>query len=175
MRIAVVSTSSGAGKTTLARALAAHYDVPHIELDAFHHLAGWQPNPEFELQVADAVQQPGWVVDGNYYGRLGTSATGAADLVVWLDLPIWVCLWRMGRRTARRWLTREELWNGNRETFYAAVLARDSLFRFALSTYRRRRREMPARLEGRPVVRLRSQRDVDAWFANLRAADTLTR
>lgn len=164
-RIAIVSSISGAGKTTLGRRLAEACAVPFIELDAIHHLAGWEPAPDFEAKVAAAIAQPGWVVDGNYYGRLRGTVTGAADLVVWLDLPVRVCLARMARRTARRGLFREVLWNGNRETFYNAVLARDSLFRYALSTYRRRQREMPARLAGRPVVRLRSQTEVDAWLA----------
>lgn len=174
MKIAIVSTTSGAGKTTLARRLAAHYGVPHVELDSLHHLAGWAPNPDFESDVAAALREPGWIVDGNYHGRLRSLVTDAADLVVWLDLPIWVCTWRMATRTAGRRLRREELWNGNRETFHNAVLARDGLFRYALSTYRRRRREMPARLRGRTVVHLRSQRAVDAWLAELLAADTLT-
>jgi adenylate kinase family enzyme len=174
MRIAVVSTSSGAGKTTLGRRLASLYSVPFVELDSLHHLAGWEPNPDFERVVGAAVEQPGWVIDGNYHGRLGDTVTGAADLVVWLDLPMWVCVWRMAKRTARRRLWREELWNGNREDFYNAVLARDSLFRYALSTYRRRRREMPGRLGDQTIVRLRSQGEVDAWLANLEAADTLT-
>jgi adenylate kinase family enzyme len=174
VRIAVVSTSSGAGKTTLARKLARHYGVPHVELDSIHHLADWEPNPDFEREVATALEQPGWIVDGNYHGRLRGMATDRADLVVWLDLPMAVCTWRMAKRTFRRWVTREELWNGNRETFYNAVLARDSLFRFALTTYRRRRREMPSRLREQVVVHLRSQRAVDAWLAGVEATDTLT-
>ena len=76
----------------------------------------------------------------------------------------------LARRTAERLLRREELWNGNRETLWAAVFARDSLFRFALCTSRRRRREMPGRLAGTRYVRLRSQREVEAWLS----AATLT-
>jgi adenylate kinase family enzyme len=125
--------------------------------------------------VAAAVGQPDWVADGNYHGRLRGIVTDAADIVVWLDLPIRVCLWRVARRTARRWVTRQELWNGNRETFYSAVLARDSLFRYMLSTYRRRRREMPARLQGKTVVHLRSSAEVGAWLAERQATATLTR
>lgn len=164
-RIAVVSTMSGAGKTTLAKLLASRLGVPCIELDALHHLADWQPAPDFEQKVAIAAAQAGWVIDGNYHGRLKGSVTDAADVVLWLDLPVAVCLWRMAKRTARRIVTRKELWNGNRETIYAAVFARDSLFRFALSTYRRRRREMPGRLAGARCVRLRSQAEVNRWLA----------
>ena len=164
-RISVVATSSGAGKTTLARRLAEHYGLRHVELDSLHHLPGWQPAPDFEARVAAEVGEAGWVIDGNYHGRLRGMVTDAADLVIWLDLPIAVCLARMCRRTARRIARREVLWNGNRETFRNAVLARDGLFRFTLATYGERRRVMPDRLAGRPYVRLRSQAEVDAWVA----------
>ena len=39
-----------------------------------------------------------------------------ADTVVWLDLPLRVCLRRLwGRTAAEDPRAREELWNGNRE------------------------------------------------------------
>jgi adenylate kinase family enzyme len=38
-----------------------------------------------------------------------------ADTMVWLDLPRWVVLPRVIRRTLKRAVTREELWNGNKE------------------------------------------------------------
>ena len=38
-----------------------------------------------------------------------------ADTIVWLDLPRRTVMTRVIRRTIRRVLTREELWNGNKE------------------------------------------------------------
>ena len=46
-RIVVVG-SSGAGKTSLARRLAAQLGVPHIELDALHFAEDW-------IEVPDAL------------------------------------------------------------------------------------------------------------------------
>ena len=51
---------------------------------------------------------------------------------------------RATRRTLKRILTREELWDGNRERFWAAFFGRDSIIWWALSTYRRKKREFPA-------------------------------
>jgi adenylate kinase family enzyme len=171
VRVSVIG-SSGSGKTTLARELASRYGVPFVELDALHHLADWEPNPRFEAEAEAALAAPGWVIDGNYMGRLGTRVVAAAQLVVWLDFPLWLCLARLARRTARRLRRREELWNGNRETFRNAVLGRDGLFLFTIRNHSRRRREWPARLAGLEVVRLHSPREVARWLSELSAAPT---
>ena len=70
MRIVVVGTS-GAGKTTLARRIAASLELPHIELDAINWQSGWrdltQHDPEeFVRRVDEAIEAEAWVVDGNY-------------------------------------------------------------------------------------------------------------
>ena len=59
MRISVQGTS-GAGKTTLARRLAARLGVPHIELDAINWQPGWRGLNEdapalFAARVAQAL------------------------------------------------------------------------------------------------------------------------
>jgi adenylate kinase family enzyme len=70
MRIVVVGTS-GAGKTTLARKIAALLVLPHIELDAINWQSGWRDltrhDPEeFVRRVAEVIAAEAWVVDGNY-------------------------------------------------------------------------------------------------------------
>lgn len=114
-RVAVVGTP-GAGKTTVARALADRLGVPWIELDALFHRPGWgKPDPdEFRAAAAEAVAGDGWVTDGNYSGASGL-IWDRADTVVWLDLPRRTVMTRLLRRTAGRVVHRTELWAGNRE------------------------------------------------------------
>src|SRR5262245_66425581 len=116
MRRVVVVGTSGAGKTTLARALAVRLGVPHVELDALDHQPGWTPAPteRFRAEVADRLQGDGWVVDGNY-ARVQDVVWPRADAVVWLDLGRPLVMWRIVGRTLRRVIRGEELWNGNRE------------------------------------------------------------
>jgi adenylate kinase family enzyme len=66
-RIVVVG-STGAGKTTLAEALSARLNIPHVELDSFYWEAGWAPAStlDFRARVAEALADDAWVVDGNY-------------------------------------------------------------------------------------------------------------
>jgi adenylate kinase family enzyme len=116
-RVSVVGTS-GAGKTTLARAIANRLAVPLVELDALMHQPGWQPRPDDEFidEVERASSQPAWVIDGNYRRFVVEGSVWArADTVVWLDLPRRTVMRQVIARTVRRAVTREELWNGNRE------------------------------------------------------------
>jgi adenylate kinase family enzyme len=165
LKIAVVGTS-GSGKTTVARRLAEQHGVPHVELDALHWGPAWTPCPteEFRGRVQEALAGGAWVADGSYHGKLGESVLEQADFVVWLDLPFRTVAARTWTRTLRRIRRREELWSGNRETWRDAFFSRDSLFVWIVTTHRSRRRRYLERLQKYEFVRLRSQREIDAWL-----------
>jgi adenylate kinase family enzyme len=116
MRRVCVIGNSASGKTTLARGVAAQLDLPYLELDSVYHGPNWTPRPEFRDEVKAFVSGDGWVVDGNYT-REGTMEIvwPSADTLVWLDPPRRLVMWRVMRRTLKRLLTGEELWNENRE------------------------------------------------------------
>ena len=104
------------------------------------------PEAVFNERVARAVEGDAWVIDGNYAGRGARDLVWPrADTVIWLDPSLGVILARLFQRAVRRIRTGDELWpgTGNRETFRNQFLGTDSLFWFALKTYRRRRRELP--------------------------------
>jgi len=166
-RINVVGTS-GSGKTTTGSELARRLGVPHVELDAL----SWEPNwvavssDVLRERIADAVSGEAWVVDGNYSAARDL-VWARADTVVWLDLPFRVVMWRVVSRTVRRLASHEVLWNGNRESLRMA-LSRDSIILWALTTYRRRRRDYPSALAAHPhlrVVRLRTADEVRRFLA----------
>lgn len=91
--------------------------LPHLELDGLFHGPDWTPaDPEvFRSAVLEVVNGPRWVVDGNYTGALGRTIADRAQLRIAIDLWVPVTMSRVIRRTVRRAVTREELWNGNRE------------------------------------------------------------
>jgi adenylate kinase family enzyme len=169
-----VAGISGSGKTTTSRAIAGRLGLPHVELDALYHGPNWSEptTEEFKQHILDAVDGlDAWVVDGNYQGRIGSLVLERADTLVWLDLPLRICLRRIWRRTWRRIRTREELWESkNRETIRDAFLARDSLFAWTVKAYFRHRREWPERFARHPqleLVRLRTPREVEHWLSTL--------
>jgi len=169
MRVCVISSASASGKTTLAKELARRLDAPCHELDALNHGPGWTEATPEELRaaVAPLVAEDRWVIDGAYRGKLGDLVLAAADVVVWLDLPVRTWLPRLVRRTASRIVRREELWNGNRETLRGALWGRDALIPYAFRSYPRRRRVYPAELARYRVVRLRSPAAVERWLAQV--------
>lgn len=173
----VVKGASGAGKSTLARALSRELDVPFVELDALHWDAGWSAASAAQLRTritAVLDDARGWVVDGNYDSKLGTLLLDRANLIVWLDLPLLLKLRRLVRRTARRWLTAENLWNGNRESLKDAFWGAEALFPWAVLSHFRHRRDWPRKLAGRELVRLRAVHEVEAWLREARVAQFAT-
>jgi adenylate kinase family enzyme len=164
-RRVLVAGSSGAGKSTLVRRIAAVLGAPHVELDALHHGPKWVPRESFAEEVRAFSAGPRWVSEWQYGAVRGLLAE-RADLLVWLDHPRALSMTRVVRRTVRRRLRREVLWNGNVEpplwTFFSDS---DHVVRWAWRsqpTYA----ALVGRLiaQGRPqVVRLRSQRQVDRW------------
>jgi adenylate kinase family enzyme len=108
--------NSGSGKSTLARELAASLGVPFLELDSVYHQPGWEPLPEDEFRrlVTAKANEDGWVIDGNY-SAVRSIVWARADTVVWVDPARWTVMRRVAWRTVRRAVTRQELWNGNRE------------------------------------------------------------
>ena len=167
--------TSGSGKTTLARRLAQRLEITHVEIDALHWGPNWTPVPREELRarVSQALSGDAWTIDGNY-SAVRDIVWSRANTIVWLDYSLPVVMSRVTRRTIRRFVVREELWNGNRERFWEAFFSRDSIILWALSTYRRRRREYPV-LFGQPqyahlnVVHLRSPRATRQWLSALGA------
>lgn len=166
-KIALIGTS-GAGKTTLGRALAARLDAPFVECDALRHKPGWVTASDDELRAGvDAVIAGAdrWVIDGTFQRKLGDFISGRADLLVWLDLPLATKLLRLWRRSYRRVTTREILWNGNYETWRDVFVGRDSVMQHTVHAHFRDRRELPREQHAHKTLRLRSVDEVDRWLA----------
>jgi shikimate kinase len=165
---------SGSGKTTVGRTLAGRLGVPFVETDALVHGPGWAETGDAELRarLEPTVTGEGWVIDADYRRKLGTYVLEHADTVVWLDLPLRVCMRRLWRRTTGRIRTGEELWNGNRESWRSAFWGYESLFVYAIRKHVTASRTVPGIL-GRPelghlrVVRLRTPAAVESWLGTV--------
>ena len=165
----LVAGVSGTGKTTLAARIARVVDAPHTEIDALFHGPGWVPRETFLDDVEAMVSQERWTTEWQY-AIARPILSERADLLVWLDLPFTrVTLPRVVSRTLRRRMRREVLWNGNVEPPLRTVFTdREHIVRWAISTRKKYRLQIPeleAAHPNLPIVRLRSQREVDAWLS----------
>ena len=131
--------SSGAGKTTLGRALANRLGLPFIELDDLFWEPGWREvgHDELARRLAPHLAQPGWVVAGNYHATTERHVWPLLTHLVVLDLPYPLLLRRTLWRTLVRGLTGTPCCNGNRESVWR-VLHHDGVVRYLSRTWRRR-------------------------------------
>ncbi len=116
MKRVLVMGPSGSGKSTLAREVGAALGLEVVHLDRLHYRADWveAPPEEFRAAILDAVQEPAWVIDGNYTSKgASEERLAACDTIVFLDFPRRVCFWRVLRRTVRTFgRTRPDLADG---------------------------------------------------------------
>ncbi|MER5447092.1 MFS transporter [Streptomyces sp. NPDC002764] len=170
LRRIVVGGISGAGKTTLAAALAGALDIRHIEMDALYHGPGWTHRAEFADDVERATRAPAWICDAQYHWVVGDLLGERADTFVWLDLPRRTVMSRVLRRSVVRAATGRELWHGNRETWRSMLRNPRHPLRWAWSQHATRRAETAAFLglhPGLTVVHLTSAREARQWLRSI--------
>lgn len=181
-RIAVVGTT-GCGKSTLARELARRMGAAYIELDALGWEDDWKRAPRDVIHERFARASAGgrWVSDGNFKPeeKLRDVVLNGADLVMWLDLPFRVVLWRIFSRSIRRAWTKEPLWGtNNRESFRLTFLSHDSVILWTIRTFRTRRRQYARLAQSEEfglagIVRIRSRRESRRWVEQIPVARNL--
>lgn len=96
----------GSGKSTLARALGARLDLPVVHMDPIYWHGDWveRAKPQVLDMALAAADGPAWVFDGNHSRSMDYRAE-RADLIILLDMPralrIWRVLWRSARYYGR--------------------------------------------------------------------------
>ncbi|MFC1420113.1 AAA family ATPase [Streptacidiphilus cavernicola] len=168
MERVLVAGSTGAGKTTLARALAGRLGIPFHEMDALAITGpGWQDNPRLFEDVSRISAEQSWIFDSLGYPEVRDLLWSRADTVVWLDYSRPVVMRRVLRRSAARTLLRRRVFGGNVETA-GSWFSADHPARWAWSQYANRRAEIAARsadprFAPLDVVHLGTPRAAQAW------------
>lgn len=173
---------TGSGKTTLARELAAALGVPHVELDALYFGPNFStvPLPVLRERTSAAIAGERWVTDGNK-SAVRDLVWPRADTIIWLDYPLVISLWRLGKRAL--WRT-SVLKAQAEETDEKAKLPKQFLSAAkgvlkALRSHRGQRRDYP-RMFADPknqhlaVVRLHSPRATRRWLAGVLEGESLS-
>lgn len=166
-KIMVIGVSAGAGKTTFARELGCRLNLPVHHLDAHFWNSGWveSTREEFAGKTALLLQENQWIIDGNYSATFEMRAA-EADTMIYLELPLRVCLYRV----LKRWVTnigstRPDMPDGCEEKIDREFLS------FIIRTYKERKVKMQKRLqqfdESRPgnrSIMLKGQRQIEGFL-----------
>ncbi|MFJ4683764.1 adenylate kinase [Streptomyces sp. NPDC088789] len=170
-RILVVGVT-GAGKSTLARALSRRLDLPYHEMDALHFTGpGWAVNSRLAEDVSRLTAGPRWIVDSLGSPDVRDLLWERADTVIWLDYRRRVVMPRVLRRSLRRTVTREAVYGGNRET-WRDWLSREHPAWWAWSQHGPRHQEIARRVRApRPdpldTLRFECPAATEAWLSSL--------
>jgi adenylate kinase family enzyme len=166
MERVLIIGSPGSGKSTLAAEVARLTGLPLVHLDQAYWRPGWlEPDrDEWAAEVSELIERPRWVMDGNYGGTMA-QRLARADTVIQLDLPTWLCLTRVLRRTLRQFgRVRSDMPQGCPERLDWTFFAYTARFR------RHSRPQNEARLAGfaGTRIRLRSRKEVGRFLKRLR-------
>lgn len=171
-RISVVG-ATGSGKTHLARELAERLKLPHYELDSLRHdpTGADLPNSDFIQSIATLADEDAWIIDG-HYRDVREMIWRRADMVVWLNLPLWLVAFRLVRRFGRKRLPPRQgsATSGEKLAGQSKPVATASwghrLGRLARTLRERREygRLLRGRYPGLSLVELRSPAATRAWL-----------
>ena len=167
MKIAVIGYS-GAGKSTLARALGERYGIPVLHFDQVHWAPGWQERDKTEAHriAHEFMEQPEWVIDGNYTKYEYQRRISEADVIIFLDFPRLNCFFRAWKRYfCYRGKTREDMTEGCPEKMDPEFM------RWILWEGRTKQKkenyQQIVRQYSKKTVVLRSQKDIDRYLEGL--------
>jgi adenylate kinase family enzyme len=168
-KIVIVGTS-GCGKTTLGRQLAKTLHIKHVDLDDLYWLPNWIPraDEEFFSLIQRELDRDGWIICGNY-SRAQEQVWKQADTIIWLDLPLYTCLWRAFKRSMKSWIKHEPCCNGNYETI-RRIFGKDSIILWVWNTYFRRKKAYTQYFalnnSNHRLIRLQNDHEIQKFLSN---------
>ena len=102
MKRVMIIGQPGAGKSVFARQLGQKTGLPVVHIDKIHWKSGWVERTGAEKdEMCSAVHaRDSRIFEG---GRSSTWAErlDRADTLIWLDIPLWLRVWRVFKRTVR--------------------------------------------------------------------------
>lgn len=97
--------------------------------------ANWveSDDTEFIRKIKVIITYEKWVIDGNY-SRFRNVFESKLDTIIILDYPFFFTLFRIVKRTFKRYIRNEQLWHQNTESL-SMILSKESIVLWMLNTY----------------------------------------
>lgn len=167
-KIMVIGVGAGVGKSTFARRLGELTEIEVTHLDRLFWRPGWVEAPleEFREAQQQVVEKENWIIEGNYTGTIAIREP-LADTIIYLELPLHVCLYRvLKRRVQYHGKTRDDIGEGCEEKIDWAFM------KFILTTYHPRKKKMKERMqlyanEGKTVYYLKTSKQIEGFLNSL--------
>lgn len=161
----VIGVGAGVGKSTFAHRLGNLTGIEVTHLDRLY----WKPNwveaslEEFRTAQQQVVQNEQWIIEGNYSSTFDIREP-SADTIIYLELPLRVCLYRvLKRRVQYHGKTRDDIGEGCEEKIDWAFL------KYIVKTYGSRKKKMIERIqryaeEGKTVYYLKTSAQIEEFL-----------
>jgi adenylate kinase family enzyme len=103
MKIAIIG-NAGSGKSTLGFKLQKKLGITLYHLDQYDWKANWQhvEMKKFEKIHKDLCDRDTWIIEGQAMEQLNYRIV-KADVIIFLDIAIATCLWRVIKRAIFNW------------------------------------------------------------------------
>ncbi|MEK4921217.1 topology modulation protein [Cytobacillus sp. FSL R5-0569] len=173
-KIMVIGVSAGVGKSTFARKLSKKLQIDVHHLDTLYWLPNWKESTEerFVHLQQGIIKQPEWIIEGNYTSTFPIR-TAAADTIIYLELPLSTCLYRIFKRRIQfHKRSRPDIAEGCHEKIDWIF------FKFIVTTYYRRKTKMHERFrkykDTKPnlkIITLRSSKEIAAFLTKGRTLE----
>jgi adenylate kinase family enzyme len=168
-RILIIGNAGG-GKSVLARKLAASRGLPYREVDAIVWKPGWEAflQAEYEAAHAALIAEESWVLDGLGWTESLPERFDRATEIILIDMTIWMHFWLAAERQIQWALGKLE----HPPAGVAEMPTTRAMFETLWETERdmmpdiRRLTDLAERA-GKPVTRISSVEELDAYAADL--------
>ena len=93
----------GSGKSWLSKRIAEITGYPLFHLDVEHWKPGWVMSSKEEkiARQQEIISGEKWIIDGTY-GSTMEIRFAAADLIIYLEINRFVCIWSAAKRTGKK-------------------------------------------------------------------------
>ena len=161
---------TGSGKTTLAKRLSDRTGIPWHSVDDLTWEPEWVqvPIPEQTRRIESICSGDTWILD-TAYGHWLSVPLERADLIVALDYPRTLSMWRLLKRTIARIVDKRLICNGNRESL-KLMLSRDSILIWHFKSFRRKHdriSQWASTDSNRTIVRILTPTQLENWIQTL--------
>lgn len=161
----------GSGKTFMAEAVAKKLSIPHVHLDRFWLGSGGADvnkntsesdkekiRTHVRQKALEAISAESWVSDGSYTRTMPEIAQ-RADVIIFLDIPLWRRLLNHGGRIFKPWTRHKELSMWHELSFFAEIIRREYKNSPRLKKFISEHKDK--------VVVLKSRKEIDRYLQEL--------